>query len=453
MWPYPRIVAHRGGGTLAPENTIAGLRAGLAYGFRAVEFDVMLSRDGIGMVIHDPHFGRTVGGQGSVADTDAIALAGMDAGSWFGGQFKGEPVPYFTQVVDYCKAQRIWMNIEIKPADGHEAATGRWVAEVTRDSFAAELAIGDPANLPQLITYNFADYEEKAVALANDPARIASMKRQLEANRLTCTLFDSPRFVRHFEAALQQVAKPPAPTPFCRSMELAKAIKAQPALALTGIEGYEGVIHGEHAISGIRDFAASLVRLAVDLQNNGSFDLPKPIVTASGSAWYDLIAESFEAQNAAGRFLSVLRPGSYVAHDHGIYKEAQCCVLDRRSDLSEGLRPALEVWAHVQSLPEPGFAVVALGKRDVAYDAGLPMPLKRYREGVVPALGDDVSECRVTAVMDQHAFMTVAPGIELTIGDIISFGTSHPCLTFDKWRVGCLVDEQFNVVEQLDIEF
>ena len=123
-----------------------------------------------------------------------------------------------------------------------------------------------------------------------------------------------------------------------------------------------------------------------------------------------MIAEAFEAQNASGRFLSVLRPGSYVAHDHGIYKEAQCCVLDRRSDLNEGLRPAMEVWAHVQSLPEPGFAVVALGKRDVAYDAGLPVPLRRYRAGVCRR-GDDVSACKVTAVMDQHAFMTVAPGV------------------------------------------
>ena len=243
----------------------------------------------------------------------------------------------------------------------------------------------------------------------------------------------------------------------CRSeqevMALAEAIKAQPALALTGIEGYEGVIHGEHAVSGIRAFAASLVRLALQLQRDGAFALDKPIITASGSAWYDLIAEGFEAETASGRFLSVLRPGSYVVHDHGIYKEAQCCVLDRRSDLQEGLRPALEVWAHVQSLPEPGFAVIALGKRDVAYDAGLPIPLKRYREGVLPAVGDDVSGCKVTAVMDQHAFMTVAPGTELHIGDIISFGTSHPCLTFDKWRTGCLVDEQSNVVESLAIEF
>ncbi|WEK07919.1 MAG: amino acid deaminase [Candidatus Pseudomonas colombiensis] len=247
----------------------------------------------------------------------------------------------------------------------------------------------------------------------------------------------------------------------CRSeqevLELARAIQAQPALALCGIEGYEGVIHGDQAISGIRAFAASLVRLAVDLQDDGLFAIDQPIITASGSAWYDLIAESFEAQNAQGRFLSVLRPGSYVAHDHGIYKDAQCCVLDRRSDLHEGLRPALEVWAHVQSLPEPGLAVIALGKRDVAYDAGLPLPLRRYRVGgdvsTDAGAGDDMSACKVTAVMDQHAFLTVAPGVELRVGDIMSFGTSHPCLTFDKWRVGLLVDEHLQVIESLETCF
>jgi len=243
----------------------------------------------------------------------------------------------------------------------------------------------------------------------------------------------------------------------CRSeaqvLELADAVLAQPSLALTGIEGYEGVIHGDHAISGIKAFAASLVRLAVELQDKGAFARDRPIVTASGSAWYDLIAEAFDAQAVRERFLSVLRPGSYVVHDHGIYKDAQCCVLDRRAELSEALRPALEVWAHVQSMPEPGFAVIAMGKRDVAYDAGLPNPLRRYKAGVLPASGDDVSGCKVTAVMDQHAFMTVAPDCELKVGDIIAFGTSHPCLTFDKWRSGCLVDDDLRVIEPFSTYF
>ncbi|MDE1166533.1 MAG: amino acid deaminase [Pseudomonas sp.] len=234
---------------------------------------------------------------------------------------------------------------------------------------------------------------------------------------------------------------------------LVAAIGAQPALALTGIEGYEGVIHGDHAISGIRAFAASLVNLAVQLQAQGAFALERPIVTASGSAWYDLIAEAFDAHEARGRFLAVLRPGSYVAHDHGIYKEAQCGVLERRGDLHEGLRPALEVWAHVQSMPEPGFAVIALGKRDVAFDAGLPVPLRCFKPGVLPAVSEPMQGCQVTAVMDQHAFMSVAPGIDLRIGDIIAFGTSHPCLTFDKWRVACLVDEDCTVIESLTTDF
>jgi glycerophosphoryl diester phosphodiesterase len=165
MWPYPKIVAHRGGGTLAPENTIAGLRAGLAYGFHAVEFDVMLSKDGIGVVMHDPEFGRTVYGEGSVAEHTAAELARMDAGRWFRPEFRGEPVPLFLEFVDYCRSQRIWMNIEIKPSEGQEEATGRWVAQTTRLRFAAEVAAGDPAGLPLLSSFSMA-----ALAAARDAA-------------------------------------------------------------------------------------------------------------------------------------------------------------------------------------------------------------------------------------------------------------------------------------------
>jgi len=236
----------------------------------------------------------------------------------------------------------------------------------------------------------------------------------------------------------------------CRSESevraLAQAIAGQPALRLTGIEGYEGVIHGVEAVTDIRAFADSLVRLAEELRGQGAFSLDRPIVTASGSAWYDLIAAAFDQLEVRERFLAVLRPGSYVVHDHGIYRDAQGGVL-ARTGLAEGLQPALEVWAHVQSLPEPGFAILALGKRDVAHDAGLPLPLRRYRPGQATAEAVDMSGCTVTAIMDQHAFMVVAPGTELAIGDIVALGTSHPCLTFDKWRQGCLVDDSLQVME------
>jgi glycerophosphoryl diester phosphodiesterase len=130
MWPFPRIIAHRGGGTLAPENTLAAMRCGLAHGFRAVEFDVMLSADGIPVLMHDPDFGRTIAGSGSVSDCTAGELAAMDAGSSFDRRFAGEKVPTFRQVIAFCDDNGIWMNVEIKPAPGFAVDTGRAAARV-----------------------------------------------------------------------------------------------------------------------------------------------------------------------------------------------------------------------------------------------------------------------------------------------------------------------------------
>lgn len=153
MWTYPKILAHRGGGKLAPENTLAGLQCALAHGFRAVEFDVMLARDGVPVVLHDPYLGRTVQGSGNVFDYDAAELVAMDAGAWFGARFTGEPVPLFTQFVAFCKEHGIWMNIEIKPAPGFEAETGSVVAALTRAMFGLEIAQDDPS-VPLLSSFS-----------------------------------------------------------------------------------------------------------------------------------------------------------------------------------------------------------------------------------------------------------------------------------------------------------
>ncbi|MCV9877883.1 amino acid deaminase [Brenneria izbisi] len=226
------------------------------------------------------------------------------------------------------------------------------------------------------------------------------------------------------------------------------AIDAAPALVLTGIEGYEGVIHGEQPESAIQAFAAYLVETAVSLQEQGKFGIVHPYVTASGSAWYDLIAGEFTRLQADSRFIPLLRPGCYLVHDHGLYKVAQAGVLHRHPEMDGALQPAMEVWAHVQSLPEAGCAIIALGKRDIAFDAGYPEPLRHYpvgedeREAVV--FGADY---RVTAMMDQHVFLQIPAQHSLRVGDIIAFGASHPCLTFDKWRQVNLVDDELNVVE------
>lgn len=157
MWPYPKIIAHRGGGSLAPENTIAAMRSGLRYGFRAVEFDVMLAGDGVPVVVHDHQLGRTVAGRGEVPDYPASALMQMDAGSWFAPAYANEPVPSYQQVFQFCLEHAIWMNVEIKPAPGFEKATGRIVAELTAqwldDVAATGIATGVAS--PLLSSFSF----------------------------------------------------------------------------------------------------------------------------------------------------------------------------------------------------------------------------------------------------------------------------------------------------------
>ena len=165
MWPYPRIVAHRGGGTLAPENTLAGVRRGMEAGFRAIEFDVMLAQDGVPVVLHDPRLGRTVAGRGSVADIDALDLAARDAGSWFGPDYAGEPVPLFVEFAQFCKSHGVWMNIEIKPVPGYDAHTGSVVARLVAAQFADDLAAGQVERAPLLSSFS-----EAALEAARDAA-------------------------------------------------------------------------------------------------------------------------------------------------------------------------------------------------------------------------------------------------------------------------------------------
>jgi glycerophosphoryl diester phosphodiesterase len=165
MWRYPKVLAHRGGGTLAPENTLAGLRRGMRAGFRAIEFDVMLARDGVPVVMHDPFLGRTVPGSGNVYDYDALELTAMDAGGWFGQAYEGEPVPLFVEFAQFCKAHGVWMNIEIKPAPGYEAETGAVVARIAAAMFADELVAGQLERAPLLSSFS-----QPALAAAREAA-------------------------------------------------------------------------------------------------------------------------------------------------------------------------------------------------------------------------------------------------------------------------------------------
>jgi D-serine dehydratase len=110
------------------------------------------------------------------------------------------------------------------------------------------------------------------------------------------------------------------------------------------------------------------------------------------------------------------------------------------------------VWAYVQSLPEPGRAIIGLGKRDAAFDAGLPTPALHYRPGQAAPVAA-ASDWMLTGMMDQHAYMQIPEGADLEVGDMIGFDISHPCLTFDKWRQVLLLDAQYRVTEAVQTFF
>lgn len=163
-WPGPRVVAHRGGGSLAPENTLAGLRLAAGMGFRGVEFDVMLAGDGTPVLIHDETLSRTTDGCGEVARTPYAALARLDAGAWKGERWRGEPVPAFADAARLCRRLGLWSNVEIKPAKGFERETGAAVARL-----AAECWRDDPAQC--LLSSFSADALEAAREAAPQLAR------------------------------------------------------------------------------------------------------------------------------------------------------------------------------------------------------------------------------------------------------------------------------------------
>ncbi len=127
-WPYPKTIAHRGAGKLAPENTLAAIRLGVSFGYRACEFDVKLSRDHVLHLMHDADLERTSNGKGTVANHDWAQLAQLDAGAWHSSAYAGEPIPTFANVIAYCNANDVAMNVEIKPSPGRERETGAAIA-------------------------------------------------------------------------------------------------------------------------------------------------------------------------------------------------------------------------------------------------------------------------------------------------------------------------------------
>lgn len=227
---------------------------------------------------------------------------------------------------------------------------------------------------------------------------------------------------------------------------LAALSRWQGSVSLCGIEIYEGVLDDEGAI---RTFLQHAVTITRKLIAEGRFQRAPVLLSGAGSAWYDVVAEVFTAANFSGAVEIVLRPGCYLTHDVGAYREAQAKIRQRNPiahKMTSGLLPALQVWAYVQSVHETEKAIIGMGKRDAAFDAGLPCPALHFRPGdAIPKPAP--AHWTLTKMMDQHAYLRIAAEDDLRVGDMIGFDIAHPCLTFDKWRTIPILNADYQVID------
>ncbi len=212
--------------------------------------------------------------------------------------------------------------------------------------------------------------------------------------------------------------------------EVAHAAARCPALRLVGVAGYEAALGHDVTAEASARVTAYLSQLRSAVERLADvFETDSVIATAGGSTYFDIVADVLTIGSAAGRAVrTIVRSGCHLTHDHGLYA--------RTSPLRTGLRPALEVWAQVMSRPEPGLALLTMGRRDVSFDQDMPVPLT-------------MSDSAVTKLNDQHAYLRLGPGDEpaVEVGDWLRFGISHPCTTFDKWQMIPVLDDDDRVVD------
>jgi D-serine dehydratase len=224
------------------------------------------------------------------------------------------------------------------------------------------------------------------------------------------------------------------------------------SIALCGIEIYEGILNDELEI---RTFLNRAMEVARSLASRNLFDRNPVILSGAGSVWYDVVAEALAHAEVGTPVEVVLRPGCYLTSDAGIYKAAQERIMLRNPvarELKSSLQQALQLWAYVQSIPESGRAILGLGRRDAAFDAGLPVPVLHYRPGQSAPVSVP-KEWKLSKIMDQHSYMDINQSDDIRVGDMIGLAISHPCTTFDKWRYIAMLDPDYSVVDVIETFF
>nr|WP_315228478.1 alanine racemase [uncultured Albidiferax sp.] len=245
----------------------------------------------------------------------------------------------------------------------------------------------------------------------------------------------------------------------CRTAEqalaLARALAASPAVRLGGIECYEGGVarcdsaHDAREVTNLLRRVTEVVR-AVD--GEGLWQGEELLVSAGGSAVFDLVLPLLRTQGLSRPFTGVLRSGCYITHDHGNYAR-YLKMLEQREGLDSSLRAALSVWTLVQSVPEPGLALLTCGRRDISYDLEMPLPLMHGARAATKNIATP-PDWHISALNDQHAYLRFDPaGVVPQVGDRVVLGISHPCTTFDKWRWMAVVEDDGRVTGAIHTEF
>ena len=242
-----------------------------------------------------------------------------------------------------------------------------------------------------------------------------------------------------------------------QALALARLIKSTQGLKLCGIESYEGALATCDHVHDQTQVAALMQRiqaLAIACEEENLFEHDEVLLTAGGSAIFDLVADNLKPhlqRPARG----ILRSGCYLTHDHLQYRKMLQCV-GERLQLRETLKPALEVISSIQSCPEPGLALLTMGKRDVSYDLDLPIPIWRANMGD-SAVQSVPSHWHIEALNDQHAYLRYDANAPLSeqpqLGQMVGSGISHPCTTFDKWRWMPVVNDQYGVQSAISVNF
>lgn len=239
------------------------------------------------------------------------------------------------------------------------------------------------------------------------------------------------------------------------AMALAQAMSRSPAVQLGGIECYEGGVARCDSAHDAQEVTALLRRVteaARQCDQQRLFVGADILITAGGSAVFDLVVPLLRTQGLSKPVQGILRSGCYITHDHGNYMRFLKHV-EQREGLDASLRPALEVWTMVQSVPEPGLALLTGGRRDLSYDLEMPVPVRWARRAERTATHTPAG-WTISALNDHHAYLRYDPASAApAVGDRVALGISHPCTTFDKWRWLPLVDDNESVIEGLRTHF